>query len=539
MSGAYRFLLFPLLTLATLTGQEPVFKREDLIKDTRHLGRLIEQAHPDPYSAFGGRIAFHREIQSVMRALPTEGMTARAFQGHLAPFISRLKDSHTFVRLSKELEALQGPGLPLIFRAVGDSLVIAQAEDSTLLGARLLGIQDQDIVTLRRRISQFHGIENESGELLFLMHGFQQGAFLKSLLPSWPGGKSVEVQLALTHGVSKKVTLELGSCPAMAPKLPTRVTALPNTNSSSITWSFLDPKGETACLTLADSMGYRENIERNIGYQQPRARAVVEDLFRKQQGRSPRNDADLVMAFPSALDTFTELAQAMKAKGTKTLLVDVRENGGGNSLFGKLLIYVLQGPEGLRRTMQGYSIPRMSQLLLDNREPSFLTTFNKGLEFPLELNEYSFEAERAQGKVDTDPSSLYGHWREYPSLAKELDSPKSKGIYNPSQVFVLCSPRTFSAGFDVALGLHRVGAKLVGVPSGQAANCFIDMLRYKLPVSGLVGGISYKAVVQFPDDPEKGRLFPCELPLTMDLFKKYGIDANVEVLMALDAAKGL
>jgi len=530
-------LFSTLLTLATLTAQEPLFKREALVQDTRYLGRILGKALPVPYSAFDGRIAFHRELQMVMRALPSEGMTARAFHGHLATFISRLKDSHTFVRLPKELEALQGPGLPLAFRAVGDSLVISQAEDPTLLGARLVAIQDQDMALLRRRVSRFHGIENESGELLFLMHGFQQGAFLKSLLPSWPGGKNVEVQLALTQGVSKKVTLELGPCPAMAPMLPTRVTALPNTNSTSIAWSFLDSKGETACLTLADSMGYRENIERNLAYQQPRARAVVEDLFRKQQGRSPRNDADLLEAFPSALDTFTELAQAMKAKGTKTLLVDVRENGGGNSLFGKLLIYVLQGPDGLRRTMGGYSIPRASQLLLDNREPDFLTTFNKGLEFPLELNEYSFEAERAQGKVDTDPSSLYGHWRDYQSLAKELDSPQAKAIYNPSQIFVLCSARTFSAGFDVALGLHRVGAKLVGVPSAQSANCFIDMLRYKLPVSGLIGGISYKAVVQFPDDPVKGRMLPCDLPLTLDRFKDFEFDANVEVLMALDAAK--
>jgi len=536
LSG-YRLLFVPLLTLATLKGQEPVFKREALIQDTRYLGRILEQAHPDPYTAFGGRIAFHRELQMVMRALPSEGMTARAFHGHLATFVARMKDSHTTVRLPKEMEALQEPGLPLAFRAVGDSLVIAQAEDASMLGARLLAIQDQGFASLRNRVSQFHGIENESGELLFLMEGFQKAAFLKRLLPEWTGGNTVEVQLALTNGLSKKVTLELGACPSAAPKLPTRVTALPNTASTSIAWTFLDPKGETACLTLADSMGYRENIELYLSYKQPLTRTMVEDMFRKQQGRSPRNDVDLVSAFPSALETFTNLAQAMKAKGTKTLLVDVRENSGGNSLFGKLLVYVMHGPDGLRRTMGGFSIPRISQLLLDNRSPSFLTTFNAERDFPLELDEYSFETERATSRTNGEAPSPFSNWREFPSLAKELDDPKSSSIYRPSKVFVLCSPRTFSAGFDVALALHHTGAKLVGVPSGQAANCFIDLLRYKLPASGLVGGISYKAVYNLPHDPEKGRLFPCELPLTMDLFKDYEFDANVEVLMALDAAK--
>ncbi|MEZ4573269.1 MAG: hypothetical protein R2849_23720 [Thermomicrobiales bacterium] len=46
------------------------------------------------------------------------------------------------------------------------------------------------------------------------------------------------------------------------------------------------------------------------------------------------------------------------------------------------------------------------------------------------------------------------------------------------EVTVLTSARTYSAGFDMAAMLYKHGATIVGAPSSQAGNCFIDTLRY-------------------------------------------------------------
>ncbi len=51
------------------------FGREALIEDTRQLASIIENTHPDPYTNGGGRIAFHRQLQRILEAIPEHGMT--------------------------------------------------------------------------------------------------------------------------------------------------------------------------------------------------------------------------------------------------------------------------------------------------------------------------------------------------------------------------------------------------------------------------------------------------------------------------------
>jgi hypothetical protein len=58
----------------------------------------------------------------------------------------------------------------------------------------------------------------------------------------------------------------------------------------------------------------------------------------------------------------------------------------------------------------------------------------------------------------------------------------------------------------VLVGLLRHGAEIVGVPSMQAGNCFIDALSFQLKHSGLQGMVSQKWSLLFPDDPERGKL---------------------------------
>ena len=46
--------------------------------------------------------------------------------------------------------------------------------------------------------------------------------------------------------------------------------------------------------------------------------------------------------------------------------------------------------------------------------------------------------------------------------------------------------------------------------------------------------VAFKQLVSFPDDPEKGRLFPIDHPLTFAKLASTGFDPNAEVLLALE-----
>jgi hypothetical protein len=91
-----------------------------------------------------------------------------------------------------------------------------------------------------------------------------------------------------------------------------------------------------------------------------------------------------------------------------------------------------------------------------------------------------------------------------------------------------------SASFDLAVDLYRQGAVLAGVPSAQAANCFIDGLWYQLKHSQLEGLIAFKRSLGFPNDPERGKLLRPHHELTYAYLARQGFDPDAIVKLALE-----
>ena len=526
-----RTILFCALAALCLTAQEKPLTRESMLEDTRTLLRGIEDVHPDPYTAFGGRIAFQREAQALLRGLPAEGLTPLALSEYLSPFMARLKDGHTGWRFPKQEE---GPGLPLTFKVVGEELVLVAAGSAEALGSRLVSVGGLGLAQLRARVNQLQGCENPSGELQALVERLETKIGLISLLGLKAQG-SLAVILKGPDGREQKLNLAPGPLPLKRMTPATGVKHMPA--RGTIAWSFLDTGGHTALLAIRNCRAFRENAVYGLTNGSGGARAVVERIFREQEGRAPKDDAEILATFPSAFDTFTELAKAMKAKGTTNLVVDLRENSGGNSLIGEMLVYVLQGPDGVKRLEGGYSITRLSSMVLELRGAAWLKGLNEGRAVPLVAGDYLFDSELRFREGRQDPDQWKSGLLMFPAMEAELKEPTRAGIYKPARVIALCSAVTFSAGFDVLLSLQRTGATLIGVSPSQAANCFIDVPFLTLPHSKLKAMISSKAAFGFPDDPVKGRMLPCDLPLTYDKFKALGFDPNAEVLMALDVAQ--
>jgi hypothetical protein len=106
-----------------------------------------------------------------------------------------------------------------------------------------------------------------------------------------------------------------------------------------------------------------------------------------------------------------------------------------------------------------------------------------------------------------------------------------------SRVIVLTAMRTCSAGFDLAAMLAKHGATMVGAPSSQAGNWFIDGLPFRLANSGLTGSISYKESLMFPDDPTRGELLRPDVDLSYERIASMGFDPEASVALALELAQ--
>ena len=83
--------------------------RSFLVDDVRQLASIIESTHPDPYSQGGGKIAFHRRMQNMIRTIPDDGLTKTEFYRHICPFLAAVGDGHTSFWEPYDLDE-QNPG---------------------------------------------------------------------------------------------------------------------------------------------------------------------------------------------------------------------------------------------------------------------------------------------------------------------------------------------------------------------------------------------------------------------------------------------
>lgn len=101
-------------------------------------------------------------------------------------------------------------------------------------------------------------------------------------------------------------------------------------------------------------------------------------------------------------------------------------------------------------------------------------------------------------------------------------------------VKVVTSVFTYSAGFDLAGALYKMGATIVGVPSAQAGNCYIDSLPFTLTHSGLTGSISYKRSLTFSGDAARGEVLQPHVALSYSRFAAMGFDPDAAVRLVLE-----
>ena len=307
--------------------------------------------------------------------------------------------------------------------------------------------------------------------------------------------------------------------------LPESTIDLPKTDDSGFLCDFIDPLGrgeQIAYLRVDHMQGFREAQERAMS------------------GGTKDFSEEELQSFPSATENFRTFVREMKKRNTQTLIIDMRNNGGGNYMMAPILIYYLYGkdvltsiPKTIAKSGGGHG-PRYSPLFFKTHTKVTLEIINKGRKVPLQVGDIDFTNIFEDVECEGEHPERLKRYATMPTFYEEYQKEEFSGFYCPANVFVLMTPWTSSSGLDMAFFLYLAGAKLLGTPSAQAPNSWGELMEWQLDHTGIKGEVSQSFSNFFGDDPELGRVLPVHYPLTYEKLKSYKFDINTEFLYAME-----
>lgn len=524
------FILLLIFSCLKSIGQDDNIPCDSLKKDLLQLRTIIESTHPDPYINGGGKIALHRKYQQTLSKISVDGMTMEEFYMLILPFISSVGDSHT--GLLPIQKPGQEPGLPFKFKVVEKLLFVQSVPDKkfeSLLGAKLISIENIPFEELVNRQGNIRGAENYYAKLIFMQFlSFGKKDGLNKLIPEWGSNTPLNISFEKANGKIESIELII---PYQPSEMITQTTKypLPSNYKADFAYSFLDNKKQTALLVIKDMGKYREGFEDLKARSYNGIEQMAKNVYQNYNTSSvPEEWERILEGIPSATEVFVNLIEDMKKANTENLIIDLRDNTGGNSIMREILIYLLYGNNALNKLDNGYSIKKYSDLYFSQYDNSIKDSiYNSG-------SLYDFRNENFY----LEEGHLYNYdeiFKAMPTFWKVYDSKKYHNQYcKISNVVVISSPFTYSSGLNLMTGLYSMGAKVVGTPSGQAPNNFGDVLMFSLKHSGIKGFVSFKQNITYPDDAERGNCFTPDFQLTEKIYRDSGFDPNVEIKMAIE-----
>jgi hypothetical protein len=518
--------------------------REFLVNDIRQMAAILDNTHPDPYINGGGKVAFNRTMQKLIRTIPTEGLTQIEFYRHLCPLLAFVKDGHTALWPPYHLDSQSPGGIPLYFKAVAGQLYVAAVIDSGqkyLIGSLLHEVEGIPIDELLKRQALIKGYDNAYQLLRYL--GYDGSLWydntLQHVIPEWDGG-SIKTTLINPQGTEIEVILEPNR--SGQDKLITAETSynLPPTDRSDYVYQFVDQEKKSLLFLIENMYAYRETFEMEMVLQGSLRRDLANYLYQRYNKTSPPAKTNTLLAgIPSATELCRELIITMKENQSENLIIDLRRNQGGNAFISTILFYFLYGKEELISFSDRKSIfiKKYSPLFWKQYPGRSLNEVNSHRSIELMADDYDFSGYPEAGQqlshhdamriIEEEAVAANTFWQEY-------QSGTYAGYYCPKNILILCSPFTNSSGYAFMYDHWAAGAKVIGIPSSQAGNGFGAWVGFSLKYSRLKGGISHLYITHFRDNSDMGRIFRPDYEMTYDDLKSYNFDPNAEILLALD-----
>lgn len=524
--------------------------REELIQDIRQLNTILETAHPDPYIYGGGKIAYHRRLQELIRDIPEEGLTADEFYYRAQQFVAKLEDAHTGFFKEEKLRDKENPGgIPLYFTPVEDILYISAVCSKDylhLIGSTLIsieGIPFQELISRMKNLSGFDNLSNLLGKMgRFGMLYFKED--LSELIPEWKERSTINLVLLSPDGQEYDFSLSPIK-DIQYPLLKGESKLFLPHSDCSISYHFLDDKKKQALLKIDDMITYREAHELflEIGLQD--FVEVAKKEYERIIGRkAPENMKEIIPTLDSATELFSSLFIAMKEVNTDYLFIDLRNCRGGQDYIIQFLLYFLVGFEkAIELTQQRSDVLKLSEFLNNTVKDGIdLEAISYYQLVPLTINDYYFGNDKSFNYIgkqeDSQLDNFVKAFKKMPSFDREFQTRTFESCYLPKKIIVLSSDMTHSSGFDLLINLHRIGALNIGVASGQSGNSFGNIRLFELNNSKLKGKVATRFFIAFPDEPMKHLTFIPDYPLTFKKLLSLNFDENAAILYALELIKG-
>ncbi|MDR1197452.1 MAG: hypothetical protein LBK94_00350 [Prevotellaceae bacterium] len=421
-------------------------------------------------------------------------------------------------------------------KTAADGLFISQTTTAyrRYRGAKVIAINGLSVDEILEKAGKVSPVENKYGAYQTLCRLITENKSVALLFDSL--GRSIRFSLQTVDGSLHEVDMAWLKNPewtAFRSKLKFK-------NENPLLHGQLIEKGKKTVGYFAwNSMSAREMLEEVAQNPDPQYLEMNLNAMYTYTLKTlrPKDDKTAIREVPSLYATFTDLLKTMKSKKTEDLIIDLRENGGGMTPLCRPLLYMLYGDKYLNFESKAEYNRRLSPLMLQKWGLDSIAQYNRGSSTHYRLGDFTFGY--FLGSHDTrsieekrKDMSLISYFNNIGSeYTKNLNG---KPLYEP-RVVVLTSPKTFSAAYHFIYFLTQIGdALVVGVPSRQAGNTFMESTQFELPNTHVTGSISNSMQVFFPDNPAKGKTFMPDYPMNWNDYAKYDFDENAEILYVLD-----
>ena len=227
-------------------------------------------------------------------------------------------------------------------------------------------------------------------------------------------------------------------------------------------------------------------------------------------------ETDVIVA-----DVFAKMLREMKASNLSRLIIDLRGNGGGWTMIMYAALYELYGKRFMETDLGMHFSTKISEAWLKKNNTT-LELLSQRRRSSLKLGDF------------VEESSNISSFDWFMCADKSiLEEQHGEPIYTPKEVFVVTDVQTFSAAFHTAYMLWKMGAKVVGVTSGQAPNTFMEVTPFKLPNTGLECSASNSLQSCFPKDHPMAKTLTPDIQLSYDDYRKTDFSNDAELLFII------
>ena len=406
------------------------------LKDFRYLCDKLEAVHPNIYANLSG--LEYEKWKKTCEAEVSLTKNEVDFKLLLAKFLAKIGDSHTRVIISEDKH------FPVTIRLFNGKYYVVAAENRDSIGYAIDYINGVSIAQVQLILSEYISAENEDCKMFYLTECLRSPTWL-SLINN---GRILDT-LSITMNNDKTISMKaMEKCTVY---LDTAYSEIYRKKQSSFFYR-IDTLNNL-CILYFNAMEDRACLCR-----------TKKQLYSRKHLKQPLFSEFLIQMF-----------QEMRWHNIQNLVIDLRNNHGGNSMLGDQLLYFIADKKEVENKITMNAKTRISKDYKKQRSYSphirYIYKKNKSFDNYTHTNEKWF-------------------W--------ELENPKSIWYIKDTtcrfhgQAYVLVSNSTYSAASDLAWYMSCLNIPLIGERTAQAINCFGDYLEFVMPNSKIPFTVSCK-----------------------------------------------